>query len=366
MTFNVTKQAQRLPAAPFDALAYNGMQVNGSMDVSQANATNAVIGSGYVLDGWAVQGTVATSSAQIADAPPGYNNSIKVSVTTAIPALATTDYCMIVGPIEGCRCSRLAFGTASAQSVSIGFWTKIHRPGTYSGALRNPSNNRSYVFTFTQNAADTWEYKTVTIPGDIAGTWPGNVNTIGLQVSFVLASGATYSGSAGMWTAANLLTAPGTTNGVAATTDTFQITGVVVLPGIELPSAARAPFIMRPWDQELLLCSRYYSFNKDFEAGFILGGIASTSPTFVFNHTALVPFRTTPTLSLVGATVAIECLPWSTGASLSGVTVNAPGHWGNYGGDYQVAGTSNVAVGTAIGNPATITGANQIKFDARL
>jgi len=41
--------------------------------------------------------------------------------------------------------------------------------------------------------------------------------------------------------------------------DTFRITGVVVLPGIEAPSAARSPLIMRPFDHELLTCQRYYN-----------------------------------------------------------------------------------------------------------
>jgi hypothetical protein len=37
-----------------------------------------------------------------------------------------------------------------------------------------------------------------------------------------------------------------------------QITGVIVLPGLEVPNAARSPFIMRPYDAELLTCKRYY------------------------------------------------------------------------------------------------------------
>jgi hypothetical protein len=70
--------------------------------------------------------------------------------------------------------------------------------------------------------------------------------------------GTTYQTAAGVWTAGNFNAVPGTINGAAAVTDYMQITGVVVLPGIELPSAARAPFIMRPFDQELSLCQRYY------------------------------------------------------------------------------------------------------------
>jgi hypothetical protein len=49
--------------------------------------------------------------------------------------------------------------------------------------------------------------------------------------------------------------ATGSTNGVAATTDTFQITGLIVLPGIELPSEARAPLVRMLDERE---CMRQY------------------------------------------------------------------------------------------------------------
>ena len=32
----------------------------------------------------------------------------------------------------------------------------------------------------------------------------------------------------------------------------------MVLPGLELPPPERVPYIMRPFDQELMLCRRYY------------------------------------------------------------------------------------------------------------
>jgi hypothetical protein len=252
---------QNIYAAPFDALAYNGMQINGSMDVSQQNGTTAVTTSGsYIVDGWLLNasGTMAISVAQVADAPPGYTNSIKASVTTAEASLGASDFVGLIQVIEGFRSSRLAFGAASAQPISIGFWTKNHRTGAYSGSIRNSATARSYPFSFTQNVADTWEYKTVTIPGDVTGTWVGNTNGIGLGICFTMACGTTFQAPANAWAAGNFIAATGTTNGVAANTDYMQITGVVILPGIELPSASRAPFIMRSYDQELPLCERYF------------------------------------------------------------------------------------------------------------
>ena len=38
----------------------------------------------------------------------------------------------------------------------------------------------------------------------------------------------------------------------------FSITGVTVLPGTQAPTAAQSPNIMRPYDQELVTCQRYW------------------------------------------------------------------------------------------------------------
>jgi hypothetical protein len=297
---------QNVYAAPFDALAYNGIQINGSMELSQLNGATPVTASGtYVVDGWLIgfNGSMAVSAAQVADAPSGYNNSLKVTVTTADPTLAASDYTSIQQPIEGFRTSRLAFGTAAAQPVSIGFLTKIHRTGTYSGGVRNSANTRSYPFSFTQNVADTWEYKTITVPGDVTGTWVGNTNGIGLSIFFTMAAGTTFQAPANAWATGNFIASTGTINGVAATTDVFQITGVVILPGIELPSAARAPFIARSYTQELHLCLRYWENNGYFlnlsapAAGIIIG----VSVPFMITK------RATPAMSVLGSPAYANC-----------------------------------------------------------
>src|SRR4029077_8843519 len=124
-------------------------------------------------------------------------------------------------------------------------------------SLRNGATDRSYVTTYTQNVADVAEYKTITVPGDTAGTWTRD-NTIGLVVAFALACGTTPTApAANTWyttTAPGYVAAPGQINAVAATSDIFRLAGVIVLPGIEAPSAARSALIMRPFDQELITC----------------------------------------------------------------------------------------------------------------
>src|SRR5207244_4013381 len=133
-------------------------------------------------------------------------------------------------PIEGVRASRLALGTASAAAIAIGFWVKAHRTGTYSGSLRNSAKNRSYPFTFVVNAADTWEFKTITFGGDTGGTWLTDTG-VGLSLNICIAGGSSRVGTGGAWAGSDYSGVTSTTNAVAATTDTFQLTGPTVLPG---------------------------------------------------------------------------------------------------------------------------------------
>ena len=129
----------------------------------------------------------------------------------------------------------------------------------YSGAIRNNAATRTYPFSFTQNVADAWEYKTVTVSGCTDGVWD-KTNLVGLTLYITMAADSTRTAAAGVWSSAspNPLGVTGTTNGLSLATDTFQITGVVILPGIEAPLAARSALIMRPFDQEIITCQRYY------------------------------------------------------------------------------------------------------------
>jgi hypothetical protein len=250
----------KIYAAPFDALAYNGMQINGSMEVSQELTSRTT--DGYFIDGWRVDhvGTLAFVAATWpADSttPAGFTKFFALSVTTAQVSMAAGEYAWISHPIEGYRVARLGWGKAGAQPITIGFWSIHHRTGVYSVAAKSGST-RSYIATYTQNVADVAEYKTITIPGDTTGTWPKD-NTTGLSLVFSVACGSTYTApAANAWQAGHYFAAPGQINGVAATSDIFRITGVVVLPGIEAPSAAQSSLIMRPYDQELLTCQRYF------------------------------------------------------------------------------------------------------------
>jgi hypothetical protein len=155
--------------------------------------------------------------------------------------------------IEGFNTADLDFGKATAKTVTLSFWVRSSLTGTFGGSLTNNASNRSYPFSYTINAANTWEQKSITIAGDTTGTWVGATNGVGLYVYFNLGSGSTYSGTAGAW-AGSLLTAPtGATSVVGTNGATFYITGVQ----LEVGSTA-TPFERRLYNQELANCQRYY------------------------------------------------------------------------------------------------------------
>jgi hypothetical protein len=323
-----TVARQNIFAAPFDALAYSGMQINGSMEVVQEKGygVGTTTNGGFICDGWRLgkDGTSVVSALIGAGAiTPGIPYQLAISVGTAVASLAANDLVGIFQVIEGFRVSRLAWGTANAQPITIGFWTAHRRTGLYTGVVRN-GTNRSYGFTYTHNVADTSQYNTVTVPGDTSGTWAID-NTSGIQVAFSMASGTTYTApAANVWGAGSYNAAPGQINGIAATSDVFRISGLVVLPGTEAPSAARSPLIIRPYDQELMTCMRYLEPLDNTSAvggSYSIAGFAAAPNIARAGFSFKFQKRATPTLLVRAALTNLNVNGWGAGGGVNvGVT----------------------------------------------
>jgi len=229
--------------------------INGDMRIDQRNAgASIIINGGYPVDRWVnyYTGGGAITSQRSTTAPSGFTNSLQLTASTVDSSLAAGDYYFLRQNIEGFNSADLGYGTADAKTVTLSFWVRSSVTGVYGGALGNSAENRSYAFTFTVSAANTWEYKTIAIPGDTTGTWVTD-NGVGLRVNFSLGMGSNFLGTAGSWTGSLLLSATGATNWISTSGATFYITGVQLEAG-----SAATPFERRSYGQELALCQRYF------------------------------------------------------------------------------------------------------------
>jgi len=247
--------------APISSVMRNRI-INGAMVIDQRNAGAAVTGSGeFPVDRFLVGNTTdgAFSAQQDSSAPAGFINSVKITTTTADSSLTTTQLLSFQHRIEGTNVADLGWGTANAKTVTLSFWVRSSLTGTFGGALRNSANNRSYPFTYSILAADTWEYKTVTIEGDTSGTWL-TTNGKGVEVRFSLFATTGSQQTAGAWFAGNATGATGQTQLASTNGATWYITGVQLEVGTQATS-----FEYRQYGTELALCQRYFekSYNTD-------------------------------------------------------------------------------------------------------
>lgn len=175
-------------------------------------------------------------------------------MTTADAALGASDLSSLFYNVEGFDSALLEWGTANAKTVTLSFWVKAAKTGTHHVAFANSAGNRGYAAAYTVSVANEWEYKTITLTGDLTGTWIGATTGKGLTIRFTLAAGSNYQASASdTWEAMNVLGASDIVNEVDDTANNFFLTGVQLEVG-----SSETPFAHRVFQRELELCHRYY------------------------------------------------------------------------------------------------------------
>ena len=269
--------------------------INGDCRIDQRNAGASItptINATYALDRWvcALSVTSKYSIQQNAGAvtpPAGYKYYLGITSLSNYAVPAGEAY-YITQKIEGHNAADFGFGAAGAQAVTLSFWVRSSLTGTFGGAIHNSAYTRSYPFTYSISAANTWEQKTITIPGDTSGTWVTDTG-IGIAVNFNLGTGATNSGTAGAWAATGYVSATGATSIVGTNAATWYVTGVQLEAG-----SAATPFERRQYGQELALCQRYY-YKATGGNNIPLGLGQVTAATTALVYVAFpVPMRTAP------------------------------------------------------------------------
>ncbi len=319
--------------------------INGGMEVSQESIATAqtgvaapTTGSGRTIVDQFYYASFSTAAVvtlqQVTDAPAGFDNSLKVTCTTADAAIAAGDLAFVEHIFEGYRVARLKLGSASASSFSLGFWVKARLTGTYCVSFQNAAANRSYIVEYTINATNTWEYKTVVIPGETTGTWQ-TTNAQSLYINWMLIAGSTYQSTANSWLSSAAIATSNQVNGLGTaggTPDTFQLTGVNLVPGSVPVSQESSPYMVKPFNEELMLCQRYYEKSYDYTVA--LGassdascvGIASRAASatatagFAVGFPYKVRKRTAPTITLYDTLGASGKIHIAQGGSLQSDT----------------------------------------------
>lgn len=298
--------------------------INGDMRIDQINAGAAVsITSGTAVrgpDGWLGIGTSTAgvfSMQQLATGtpPPGYKNYVRFKTTTADATPANGSVYYGSQRIEGVKVVDFQLGAAGAIQFILSAQLRSSLTGTFSGAFRNSAANRSYPWTCAISAANTWTPISVTVAGDITGTWLTDTG-LGLEMTLDIGSGATARGAAGAWAASSLLGVTNAVRLISTLNATLDLTAAQIEPG-----AIATTFETTDFSDMLFRCQRYIrrlGFNTSV---FILSARADTASSAEFSHPLSPPMRATPTVGVVG-TGALSINDTSVNDNVSAIASN--------------------------------------------
>jgi len=234
--------------------------INGAMQVAQRGTQST----GITTTGFRTVDHFRTSLSslgtwtedQATDSPDEFASSFKLTCTSADASPAAGDVAYIRYMFEGNELQGLAYGASSAKDMTLSFWVKSNKTGSATvQLLQNDNSSKNLSPSYTISSADTWEYKTISIPADTAGSID-NDNGPAVSLIWWLNSGSNYSSGSNQttWSTYSATDSNASNLGVGgATNDYFQITGVQ----LEVGNVA-TPFEHRSYGEELALCQRYY------------------------------------------------------------------------------------------------------------
>ena len=235
--------------------------INGDMRIDQRNnGASGTVNGLYTADRWQFGSNLGTkgnwqrpNGVDANLSALGFGSYLAFSSNSAY-TLAAGDYFQFTQYVEADMIADFAWGTSNAKPVTLSFTVLSVQTGTFSGSIRNGTASRSYAFTYSIPASNTWTKISVTIPGDTGGTWVLVGNGAGLCVAFSLGMGSTFSTASGAWVNGNFSGATGSVSIVSSATGFFGVTGVK----LEVGSVA-TPFNRQSLTKSLADCQRYFS-----------------------------------------------------------------------------------------------------------
>jgi len=286
-------------------LGTKNLIINGDMRIAQRGTSATGLGNGdngyHTIDRWqffesgAFTGEFTMSQDTDVPSGKGFSHSLKFDCTTADTTLASNDSIRIYHKLEGQNLQHLKYGTSSAETLTLSFWVKSNKTGSYTAFMYEFDNAYQQCHTFTVDTADTWEKKTITINPDTVNSID-NDNGAGLLVSFIIGAGTDFTSGTQRtdWTAIlNADSFVGQTVNLADSTSNY-----INITGVQLEVGENAtPFEYRMYSQELAMCQRYYQ-EITKTAGYDNVTNASVwQTTNAFGVFTWLPMRASPTLT---------------------------------------------------------------------
>jgi len=259
---DTTNMIEDVPQSKLDNnINFRNIIINGGMDVAQRGTSSTGVTSNgyYICDRWNTipinLGTWTLTQSTDVPTDQGFVSSFKLDCTTADASPAADDLFIFRQKFEGQNLQYLKKGTSSAESLTLSFWVKSNKTGTYIAELFDNDNSRQISKTYTISSADTWEKKTITFAGDTTGALD-NDNAVSLIAQFWLGAGSTYSSGtlSTTWTAnTNANRAVGQVNLADSTSNEWYVTGIQLEAGSQA-----SDFEFLPNDVNLERCNRYF------------------------------------------------------------------------------------------------------------
>ena len=270
--------------------AQKNIIINGDFDIWQRGTSFAAAAHrDYIADRWSYSkvGAMVHTISRDTDVPTVAESghlssySMKIDCTTVDSSMATGDICALQYRMEGYDWKYIA-----QQAITLSFWHKHTKTGTYCIAIKNSGADKSWVQEYTQTTTDTWEKATLTIDASpSAGTW-NYTNGVGVFLSFTLAAGATYQGTTDTWNSANNDATSSQVNACDNAANNFMLSQVQLEAG-----SVATDFEVKNYADELARCQRYY---YDM-SGVVIG--TAWHANFVSNVVEFpVTMRTAPTM----------------------------------------------------------------------
>ena len=248
------------------ALSNRNLIINGAMQVAQRGTTFTTAATGTnLLDRFEVLANVNGASkitySQSTEAPTGFNSSMKLDVATALSVAAADYHIFKYNGFEQQDIDFLKFGSSDAKQITLSFWVKSNKTGTLAAEFQYNSTEAGgasveLAKTYTIDAANTWEHKTLTWPASTSNTSNASGASRGMLLYMWVAAGTDYtSGSiATDWGVnSNATRVPGQTNYLDSTSNELYYTGFQLEVGTEA-----TPFEHRSFGDELARCKRYF------------------------------------------------------------------------------------------------------------